>query len=275
MKRLSIFVVTLLLSLAAASNVTDTPNLLFIVVDQMRYDALRFVQDGLSYYDEKEKILTPNFDKLASAGVVFETAYCQLPSCAAARTTLFTGCTTERTGVQSNFVLNQGVAERMPLLFKNKINSLESFEQLLVEERGYTAENYGKWHIPDRFFYRRNGNGRVISKNAYDFKTGQATFSTKTINGSYKAWLHFRAKQLGLTKTTLPGTLDGFYSKWPYIPITLDRRYGQKAGNRPSNADSNRGWTTLPFQLSLTTKARLPRKPSNACPNRANPFRLW
>jgi len=51
------------------------PNLLFIVCDQLRYDALEFVQKQMPDYRNAEQIRTPNIDRLARRGTVFETAY--------------------------------------------------------------------------------------------------------------------------------------------------------------------------------------------------------
>lgn len=49
------------------------PNLLFIISDQLRFDTVRYMQERLSDYQSKIKINTPNIDRLASQGVVFET----------------------------------------------------------------------------------------------------------------------------------------------------------------------------------------------------------
>jgi len=39
------------------------------------------------------------------------------------------------------------VYARMKMV-KKKIQKLQSFEQILAEELGYTVETYGKWHSP-------------------------------------------------------------------------------------------------------------------------------
>lgn len=125
---------------------TKRPNLLFIVTDEHRFDVLGFVQDRMKAYRNKLHVKTPNIDRLADKGVYFESAYCQFPSCGPSRTSLLTGCTSERTGVQKNSLVNANNYKKMSM-FKNKVEKLETFEQLLVEERGYVAEMYGKWHV--------------------------------------------------------------------------------------------------------------------------------
>jgi hypothetical protein len=115
------------------------PNLLFIFTDQQRFDTIRKVQDDLEEFDGKLKIRTPNIDRLASSGAYFRTAYCQLPSCSPSRTTIRTGCTVERHGVEDNKIRDEHVYSRHRAI-KNKIVNLETYDQLLVEERGYVAE---------------------------------------------------------------------------------------------------------------------------------------
>jgi len=58
------------------------PNVLFIPVDDLR--------PQLGCYGRKE-IVSPNIDRLASEGVVFERAYCNVPVCGASRASLMKG----------------------------------------------------------------------------------------------------------------------------------------------------------------------------------------
>lgn len=126
------------------------PNLLLIVTDEHRYDILGFVQSRMKDYEGKLKVQTPNIDRIAQNGVHFENAYCQYPSCGPARTTLMTGCTSERTGVQKNSLVNDKNYNKNRKIFAEKIEKLETYEQILVEELGYLAENVGKWHVVRR-----------------------------------------------------------------------------------------------------------------------------
>ena len=58
------------------------PNVLFIAVDDLRPE--------LGCYG-KDHIQSPNIDRLASTGTVFERAYCMVPTCGASRASLMTG----------------------------------------------------------------------------------------------------------------------------------------------------------------------------------------
>jgi len=59
------------------------PNIIFIITDDQRWDALNYAGNDL--------IHTPNMDKLAEEGVYFENAFVSTPICAASRASLMTG----------------------------------------------------------------------------------------------------------------------------------------------------------------------------------------
>ncbi len=70
------------------------PNILFIMADQL---AARY----LSAYGHR-LVKTPNLDRLAREGVVFENCYSTSPLCAPARATMMSGLLPSRTGVYDN-----------------------------------------------------------------------------------------------------------------------------------------------------------------------------
>ena len=67
---------------ADAARAEKRPNVLFIAVDDLRPE-LRCYGHG--------QILSPNIDRLAAGGVLFERAYCQEAICAASRCSLLAG----------------------------------------------------------------------------------------------------------------------------------------------------------------------------------------
>ena len=69
-------------ALSALSTAAERPNILFISVDDLRPE--------LGCYGNTA-IQSPNIDRLADNGIVFEEAYCQVPVCGATRASLMTG----------------------------------------------------------------------------------------------------------------------------------------------------------------------------------------
>ncbi len=101
------------------------PNVLLIVVDQMRRDALGLNRPGFAH--------TPHLDQLAREGINFTRAYSACPSCIAARASLLTGLKHENhgfTGYDSNPEWHYGVT--LPGVFA---------------EAGYHTQCVGKMHV--------------------------------------------------------------------------------------------------------------------------------
>lgn len=111
------------------------PNILFINVDQLRYDSLGYTGHPL--------VKTPNIDALASGGMQFDSAYTPLPSCCPSRQSLITGVMPEQHGGQWNY----GGGGSLP------IPSIDPDRPVWVrqlKEAGYLTAYLGKWHVhPD------------------------------------------------------------------------------------------------------------------------------
>ncbi|HPB18186.1 MAG TPA: sulfatase-like hydrolase/transferase, partial [Clostridia bacterium] len=71
------------------------PNILLFLADQHRYDCV-----GCS---NKRAVYTPNIDKLAERGIVFDNAYCPTPVCAPARQSFMSSKRAESIGALWNF----------------------------------------------------------------------------------------------------------------------------------------------------------------------------
>ena len=78
------------------------PNVLFIVVDDLRPELACYGRSGVQ---------SPNIDRLASEGVLFEQAYCQQAVCAPSRASVLTGLRPDSTGI---YDLQTPVREALP-----------------------------------------------------------------------------------------------------------------------------------------------------------------
>lgn len=74
---------------------TKKPNILYIMADQMAAPLL-------SLHDKESPIKTPNLDRLASEGVVFDSAYCNSPLCAPSRFVMVSGQLPSKIGAYDN-----------------------------------------------------------------------------------------------------------------------------------------------------------------------------
>lgn len=102
------------------------PNILLIVVDDLRPE--------LKCYG-KNHMKTPNIDKLASEGILFTMAYCQVASCLPSRQSFLTGLIPNEIFLKEYFRIKMPNLVTLPQYFKN---------------HGYLTESIGKvFHIGD------------------------------------------------------------------------------------------------------------------------------
>jgi len=112
--------------LAAPDESTDLPDIVFILVDDLRYDALSFL--GHPYVE------TPHLDALRSRGAWMENAFVTTSICCPSRATYMTGTYASRHGVIDN-ESSEYVPEITPPLTK------------YLQEVGYYVAMIGKWHM--------------------------------------------------------------------------------------------------------------------------------
>jgi arylsulfatase len=102
----------------------DRPNILLICTDQQRFDAL-------AAYGNPE-IDTPNLDRLARQGALFENCYVQAPVCAPSRASLMSGLYLRNHGLYANGVQ---IPDQIALLPE------------AIQAVGYDCGLVGKWHL--------------------------------------------------------------------------------------------------------------------------------
>ena len=122
----------------------EHPNVLFILVDQLRYDV--FSHRGCRIID------TPHIDRLVNQGAVFEEAICSSPLCGPSRASLLSGCY----AYDGTFIHRNRNPDQPSCFKKNVI----TFDEALDHE-GYHVEYHGKWHVGDRHLECYRGDRRV------------------------------------------------------------------------------------------------------------------
>jgi arylsulfatase A-like enzyme len=102
-----------MLSVCSLLGATERPNVLFIAVDDLRPE--------LGCYGNKI-VKTPNIDRIAARGVVFNKAYCQQAVCSPSRTAIMTGLRPDTTKVwdlKTHFRVAQPDCITLPQHFKS------------------------------------------------------------------------------------------------------------------------------------------------------------
>ncbi|PCJ98033.1 MAG: acetylglucosamine-6-sulfatase [Flavobacteriaceae bacterium] len=146
-----------ILPLKAQEQQTQKPNIIFILTDDQRFDALG--------YAGNELISTPEMDKLAKEGTYFKTAIVTTPICAASRASILTGLyeRAHNFNFQTGNIREEYMANSYPMLLKNN---------------GYYTGFYGKYGVRyddlDKQFdeyesYDRNN--RFKDRRGYYYKT--------------------------------------------------------------------------------------------------------
>jgi arylsulfatase A-like enzyme len=100
------------------------PNILFILLDDLRWDALG--------YAGHPQVRTPQIDRIAKEGVNFRNAFCTTSLCSPSRASLLSGVYAHKHGVTNNFTE-----------FPSSRNSFPS----VLQHAGYTTAYIGKYHM--------------------------------------------------------------------------------------------------------------------------------
>lgn len=123
------------LFLSSVAMAAERPNVLFIIADDLNCD--------LGCYGDATAV-TPNIDRLAASGVLFERAYCQVPLCGPSRTSMLTGRTPAATGITRNPGAGRFAHEYSRSNdFRDNVPDTVTLPQLF-KNNGYFAARVGK-----------------------------------------------------------------------------------------------------------------------------------
>ncbi|WNQ10206.1 sulfatase-like hydrolase/transferase [Paenibacillus aurantius] len=146
------------------------PNILWICTDQQRFDTLGCYGN--------EAVRTPNIDRLARQGVLFEQAYCQSTVCAPSRGSFLTGRYPRTVGLRKN---GANIPETEVLVTK------------LLHDGGYTCGLAGKLHLSTCFPKHCHGTERRIEDGYDQFHWSHHPADDWPTN-AYSQWLRSKGK---------------------------------------------------------------------------------
>jgi len=171
MKAIALILVLLTLNSCKSKN-SDTkkekkPNVLFILVDDLGYKDLG--SSGSTFYE------TPNIDKIAKEGMVFNQGYAASRVCSPSRASIMTGKFTARHGITDWIGAKHGEAWRNhkrhdKLLPAKYVYSLPKKDTTIAEAMkasGYKTFFAGKWHLGNEGSYPED-HGFDINKGGWE-----------------------------------------------------------------------------------------------------------
>jgi hypothetical protein len=117
----------------AARGIDRTPNILFIVMDDVGIDQMRIFG-----YGGATPPSTPSIDQIARAGIRFQNTWA-MPACSTSRAVFFTGRYPLRTNVYGALGPND--------LANSMVSPFETTAPKLLAQRGYQSALFGKFHL--------------------------------------------------------------------------------------------------------------------------------
>jgi arylsulfatase len=133
MKRILLILVSVFSTLASFSGNKDRlPNIIIIYIDDMGYGDVSPYNDQINY--------TPNFQWLAENGITLTDFYVSQAVCSASRTSLLTGCYSNRLGIHGALFPDSKIG----------LNPSELTIADMLKAKHYSTAAIGKWHLGNR-----------------------------------------------------------------------------------------------------------------------------
>jgi len=139
------FLSTLAAAPAFAQSTERPPNVVFLLFDKCRTDAI-------GAYGER-KVHTPNLDALAREGVRFQNCFTPQALCGPARASILTGLHPHSHGLRRNVYpanpgrMNSNYPEAIPDPFRDQRFKLWDNFVFYLSNAGYATAHIGKWHL--------------------------------------------------------------------------------------------------------------------------------
>ena len=143
------------------------PNFIFILADDLGYHDLSVM--GSNYYE------TPNIDRIANEGMIFENGYATCQVCSPSRASIMLGTFPARHGITDWIGAKTGEDWRkagrfnqlLPPEYEHKLSAEATTLPEAMKEGGYKTFFAGKWHLGDSTSWPEN-HGFDINKGGWD-----------------------------------------------------------------------------------------------------------
>jgi len=197
MKHIILFLALFMSILAHAAAPQRPVNLLFLMTDEQRWDALGCAGNKV--------LKTPNLDRLAREGAQFSNFYSSCPVCSPARTTILTGRSISTHKVTDNKEIT-----------RKDLPDFVTFDQILLRN-GYRGEYHGKYHSPYKMALDYNWPVRWVN--------GPRPPGSKADMAEGFAFLAYLDAHVP-ARPLKPGELLANFYRRPYTPDPIDGAFG-------------------------------------------------
>jgi arylsulfatase A len=208
----------LFVTLVVSTLAQDTPNIVFILADDMSFDSVSANNSKMG------ALKTPHIDRLISQGMNFSDAHSGSAVCTPTRYGLLTGRYCWRSRLKSSVLWSWGA----PLIEPERLTVAE-----LLQQNGYVTGMVGKWHLGMTW---HDSEGKPA--NAH-LKLGDASFRKASA-----ARVAAAAKQIDFAKAIRGGPVDHGFDYYfgvdvpnfpPYAWIRNDRVQGIPSQPKPAS----------------------------------------
>lgn len=180
MKRRRLFLVCSILF--AATNLfaqQHRPNIIFLLTDDHRWDAMGAMGNKI--------IQTPNLDKLAANGLLFQNAYVTTSVCCVSRASLLTGQWESRHRINdfTTDLTPEQVQQTYPILLKNAGYKIGFINKYGVGQKGQPKDLYDYW----------TATARLQPDYEMKDKTGAFVHNTDSVDGDIQTFLDRYGKE--------------------------------------------------------------------------------
>ena len=158
------------------TNISHRPNIIFILTDDQRWDALGVMGNSI--------LKTPHLDKIANQGILFKNAYVTTSICCVSRASILSG----------KYEYSHNIHDFSTDMSKETVD--QTFPHLL-KEAGYYAGFIGKYGIGTRppstdynFWFNTEEGGKMQPDYMQTYSNGRRLHDTDTIDNAIQTFLN-------------------------------------------------------------------------------------